>query len=81
MTITRALFDLTPAQIHALMLLDDGPAEDSVGREMEDFQGSELLFVDQLEKLGLVESQAGWRLTLWFKLSPAGRALLRTGLR
>jgi hypothetical protein len=78
---TRALFRLTPAQIHVLMLLDDGPAEDSIGMELEDFRGHQLTVAERLRDRGLVEHQFGWRGTLWFRLSPAGRSLLRSELR
>lgn len=78
---TRALFRLTPAQARVLMLLDDGPAEDSVGMELDDFRGHQLRTAERLRDIGLVEHQFGWRMTLWFRLSPAGRALLKTGLR
>ena len=78
---TRALSPITPAQHRVLMLLDDCAAEDSVGMELEDFRGQDLQIAERLKDRGLVERQFGWRLTLWFRLSPAGRALLRTGLR
>jgi hypothetical protein len=78
---TRARLRLTPAQLRVLMLLDDGAAEDSVGMELEDFRGAELDIAERLKDRGLVEAQFGWRMTLWFRLTQAGRALLRTGLR
>jgi hypothetical protein len=63
------------------MLLDDGPAEDSVGMEIEDFRGHQLAIAERLQDMGLVETQFGWRFTLWFRLSVKGRDLLRAGLR
>ena len=75
------LFRLTPAQLHVLMLLNDGPAEDSVGMELEDFRGYQLVVAERLQDMGLVESRSGWRSTLWFRLSAKGRDLLRTGVR
>ena len=78
---TPRLFRLTPAQIHVLMLLDDGPAEDSVGMEFEDFRRHQLAIAERLKDMGLVETRFGWRFTLWFRLSVKGRNLLRTGVR
>jgi hypothetical protein len=78
---TRALSRLTLAQLRVLLLLDDGAAEDSVGMELEDFRGHELEVAERLKDRGLVETQFGWRMTLWFRLTPPGRALLKTGLR
>jgi hypothetical protein len=63
------------------MLLDDGPAEDSVGKEIEDFRGYQLAVAERLQDMGLVESRFGWRFTLWFRLTAKGRNLLRTGVR
>jgi DNA-binding MarR family transcriptional regulator len=75
------LFRLTPAQVHVLMLLDDGPAEDSVGMELEDFRGQLAEVAERLSRMGLVETRFGWRFTLWFRLTVKGRNLLRTGVR
>jgi hypothetical protein len=77
---TPRLFRLTPAQIHVLMLLDDGPAEDSVWMEFEDFRGHQLAVAERLQDMGLVESRFGWCFTLWFRLTEQGRNLLRTGV-
>ncbi|GGD29013.1 hypothetical protein GCM10011335_35200 [Aureimonas glaciei] len=81
MTPAPPLFRLTPAQIHVLMLLDDGPAEDSVGMELDQFRGCQVDVAERLKDKGLVETQFGWRFTLWFRLTAKGRNLLRTGVR
>jgi hypothetical protein len=75
------LFRLTPSQIHVLMLLDDGPDEDSVGLEFDQFLGSHVTVAKRLREMGLVETHFGWRFTLWFRLTVKGRILLRTGVR
>jgi hypothetical protein len=63
------------------MLLDDGPAEDSVGMELDQFRGYQLVVAERLKTMGLVETHFGWRFTLWFRLTVKGRNLLRTGVR
>ncbi|GGD41804.1 hypothetical protein [Aureimonas glaciei] len=78
---TPPLFRLTASQIHVLMLLDDGPEEDSVGMELEDFRGQQAEVAVQLKKIGLVETHFGWRFSIWFRLTVKGRNLLRTGVR
>lgn len=49
--------------------------------EIEDFRGNQLLNAERLKDKGLVETQFGWRFTLWFRLTAKGRNLLRTGVR
>lgn len=74
------LFDLTPIQIRALIKLDTpGGDVDSVGRRIEELSPKILLAAFHLITMGCVVRSSGWRGTLWFRLTPLGRAVREYG--
>lgn len=74
------LSDLTPIQIRTLIKLDTpGGDVDSVGRRIEELSPKNLLAALHLIPMGCVVRSIGWRSSLWFRLTPRGRAIREDG--
>ena len=70
------LDQLTKAERRLLRWLADEPQEDAVGSEISELSGEQIFAAEHLVLLGLVRVDYGWRSTLWYRITPHGRALL-----
>ncbi|MBB4005498.1 hypothetical protein GGR03_004600 [Aurantimonas endophytica] len=68
---------LTPSRVALMHRLNDGPAEDSVGLEMNEMTGHELRAADHLTGAKIAEVVPGWKMTFWYRLTPRGREMLQ----
>lgn len=70
-----------PTRIAVLRLLDNGPAEASVGVEISNLNKHEIRAADHLVERGLVRKDTGWRRTSWYRLTENGRRMVRMVLK
>lgn len=76
------LDQLTNAERRLLRWLADEPQEEAVGSEISELSADQIFAAEHLVLLSLVRVDYGWRRTLWYRITPHGRAVLALiGLR
>lgn len=74
------LTDLTPMQVRALALLEDGVSHyDSIGADAETLSRDVDEACVTLVHMGLVQLSFGWHGKTWFRLTERGRQVLEQG--
>ena len=67
---------LTEDQRRILRWLADEPQKDSVGSEIGELSPDQIYAAEHLVPLGLVRVDYGWRMSVWYRITPHGRAVL-----
>ncbi|MAY30407.1 MAG: hypothetical protein CL627_14550 [Aurantimonas sp.] len=70
------LDQLTNAERRLLRWLADEPQEEAVGSEISELSADQIYAAEHLVLLGLVRIDYGWRMTVWYRITPHGWAVL-----